>query len=114
MRVFRGFGLAEVRVRGFNSLVVVVVLALLGGCQAQPGDPCEASRESGALQDSCRAGGGQLRCLSFPITCPDGSETTPFVCEGAECVDDDGCDEGFVCAGTGSVTKNCVPSDVCD
>jgi len=92
----------------------VVVLSSLFACQAQPGDPCESSREGGALQDSCRQGGGQLRCLSFDIVCPDGSETTPNVCEGAECAVDDDCDEGFVCAGTGSVTKNCVPGEVCD
>lgn len=92
----------------FASLCLV--LFALGACADAPGDACEASGEGFTRQDSC---GGESRCLSFPVTCPDGDEVTPNVCEGGECASDDDCDAGWVCVETGSTTSNCVPAEVC-
>lgn len=97
------------------SLFVLMfgVVVTLGACAgAAPGEPCEASGEGFSRQDSC--GGDNGRCLAFPITCPSGEEVTPNVCEGVECSTDDDCDDGWVCAATGSATKNCVPAEVCE
>jgi hypothetical protein len=97
-----------------RALLFALFSSTLLACQSVPGDACEQSGDGFQSQDTCRAYGADGRCLSFPITCPDGSETTPFICEGAECAVDDDCETDWVCAGTGSVTKNCVPASVCE
>lgn len=89
---------------------LVVVFGVVAACASAPGEPCEASGEGFSRRDSCGADG---RCLAFPIACPDGSTPTPNVCEGAECAGDGDCADDEVCAGTGSVTRNCVAAAVC-
>jgi hypothetical protein len=82
-------------------------------CVPAPGDACSQSGDGFSGSDSCRAFGNSSRCLNFPVVCPDGSEVTPDVCEGNECQGDADCDDTFVCAETGSATRNCVPASVC-
>lgn len=97
-----------------HRLALFCLLSLvlpLASCASAPGVDCQASGEGFQRRDSC---GGDGRCLAFAITCPDGEEVTPNVCEGDECSSDDDCQAEWVCAGTGSTTSNCVPAAVCE
>lgn len=86
----------------------LAVLLLTACARLDPGEPCEATGDGFQRHDPCAE-----TCVEWVITCPSGAETVPGVCSGGECDTDTDCDAGFTCLTVGSVTRECLPAEVC-
>lgn len=88
----------------------LLLLPLLVACtKLAPGEPCSATGEGFTRKDPC-----SFTCVEWEVPCDDGSAVEPGVCSSTACRTDGDCAVGYACALTGSVTRSCLPEDLCD
>ncbi len=91
-----------------SAAPVCLALLLATGCaRLGPGEPCEATGDGFTRVDPC-----EHTCIEWEVTCPDGTQVTPGVCSGEECVDHDDCPADFTCTQVGAGTA-CLPATYC-
>ena len=85
------------------------LLLLLAACESpEPGEACAATGDGFTRRDPCAHS-----CVEWAVPCADGAEVEPGVCSGGPCAADGDCEPGFACAQVGSVTRECLPDDLC-
>ncbi len=93
-----------------RALIGFALSALSLTCGSpNPGQTCDATGDGFTRRDPC-----DHSCIEWAVPCADGSEITPGVCSGGECSDDGDCTTGFACALVGSVTRECLPTSLCE
>ena len=95
------------------ATIVLLLLSSASLLACKPGDEagaaCTTSGDGFGRKDDCDA-----ICVSWEVTCADGSLVTPNVCAGDYC-HGGSCEAGFHCVKVDSFVENsrCLPVDIC-
>lgn len=86
---------------------LLLAASLLPACRLEAGEPCEVTGDGFTRYDPC-----EETCVTWTVSCDDGSTTTPNVCSAGACRTDRDCPSDFTCRSVG-FDSECLPADTC-